>query len=178
MGELTPEDEAIWRRITRTVRPLDKGRSVPDEMAREPSRAKRVEPRREREPERGSDPGEKLSSAKGRKSAIVDAGGDRAVRRGKISAAAALDLHGMTRIEAHAALRGFLMNAQTQGARTVLVITGRGGAEGRGVLRAALVDWLRAPELSALVWGYARAHRRHGGDGAYYVFLRSARRRR
>ena len=41
-----------------------------------------------------------------------------------------------------------------------------------GVLRTLLPVWLAAPHLRALVAGYAGAHAKHGGEGAFYVFLR------
>lgn len=53
----------------------------------------------------------------------------------------------------------------------MIVITGVGRG-GHGVLKRRLPEWLAAPELSALVTGFAQAHRTHGGEGACYVFLR------
>jgi DNA-nicking Smr family endonuclease len=41
-----------------------------------------------------------------------------------------------------------------------------------GVLRRSLPLWLAEPEFSVLVSGYASAHARHGGSGAFYVMLR------
>ena len=46
--------------------------------------------------------------------------------RGKLSPEARIDLHGMTLAEAHPELIGFILNAQAQGLRLVLVITGKG----------------------------------------------------
>jgi len=43
---------------------------------------------------------------------------------------------------------------------------------GQGVLRRRLPEWLRDPDIAPMTTGYASAHRRHGGDGAWYVFLR------
>jgi hypothetical protein len=47
--------------------------------------------------------------------------------------------------------------------------------ERHGVLRHQVPQWLRLPPLNALVLQIAPAHRSHGGDGAYYVYLRRAR---
>jgi DNA-nicking Smr family endonuclease len=57
----------------------------------------------------------------------------------------------------------------------VIVITGkdRGGEE--GLLKRRLPHWLNAPDLRADIAGFAQAHRRHGGAGAFYVFLKRAR---
>lgn len=98
--------------------------------------------------------------------------------RGHMAVDAALDLHGLRQHEAHPALHGFLVRAQRQGAKIVLVVTGKG--EGRtgddyaegGVLRRAVPMWLRAPDWRGLVVGFEEAVRQHGGAGALYVRIR------
>jgi DNA-nicking Smr family endonuclease len=91
-----------------------------------------------------------------------------------------LDLHGKTQHEAYAALLRFLRRAQSDGARFVLVITGKGsGARDdrseRGVLKRQVPLWLRLPELRAHVSAFEPAHVGHGGEGALYVRLRRLR---
>jgi DNA-nicking Smr family endonuclease len=80
----------------------------------------------------------------------------------------------MTHDRARAAVAVFLHRAAGEGARAVIVVTGKGRypAPGHGVLKRALPDWLAEANLRGLIAGYAAAHRRHGGDGAYYVFLK------
>ena len=89
-----------------------------------------------------------------------------------------LDLHGKTQNEAHAALVRFLRRAQRDGARFVLVITGKGGrrddgGEG-GVLKRQVPLWLQLPDLRAYVMGFESAHVGHGGEGAIYVRIRKS----
>ena len=98
-------------------------------------------------------------------------GREKRVRRGKLDIAATFDLHGHTQISAARALPAFLLAQQAEGARCVLVITGK-GREGQGVLRRNFLIWLEGPEARALVSGYAESHPKHGGTGAFYVFLR------
>jgi DNA-nicking Smr family endonuclease len=94
-----------------------------------------------------------------------------------------IDLHGRTQSEAHTVLLGFLRRAQAQGARYVLVITGKGKpneagfSEGRGVLKRQVPLWLRLPEFRLLVLAVEDAHAAHGGGGALYVRLRKPRAR-
>lgn len=95
------------------------------------------------------------------------------MRRGRLDVAGKLDMHGMTQAEALAALGGFLAHHRAEGARCVLVVTGKGGRDGSGGLRAKVPDWLAGGALRALVGGYAPAHQKHGGAGAYYVFLKA-----
>ena len=111
---------------------------------------------------------------------------DRQVARkldtGKLAVEGRLDLHGMKQREAHAALRRFLKSAQAKGHRHVLVITGKGAdrtalrsfyeEEERGVLRQAVPQWLRLPDLAPIVVEFSAAPRRLGGEGALYVRLR------
>ena len=88
-----------------------------------------------------------------------------------------IDLHGMRRQEAFVALRAFLAKVQSEGARLVLVVTGKGerGALGEGtpgILRQSVPNWLREPGYDAIVVGFEEAQRPHGGAGAFYVRLR------
>jgi DNA-nicking Smr family endonuclease len=96
--------------------------------------------------------------------------------RGRAAPDAAIDLHGMRRQEAFAALREFLARVQIEGARLVLVVTGKGRvvSEGgaAGVLRKSVPNWLRGAEYHAIVLGFEEASRPHGGAGALYVRLR------
>ena len=84
---------------------------------------------------------------------------------------ATIDLHGFGRFEAEDQLRAFLNGAQARGLKAVLVVTGQ-GRRGGGVIRASIQEWLQSHALRGVVSGFASAHRRHGGDGAFYVTLR------
>ncbi len=90
-----------------------------------------------------------------------------------------IDLHGRTQSEAHTALLGFLRHAQAQGARFVLVITGKGGFQGaaseRGVLKRQVPLWLRQAEFRHFVLAAEDAHPAHGGEGALYIRIRRPR---
>lgn len=105
------------------------------------------------------------------------------LRRGRMPIEGRIDLHGMTLDQAHPALIGFIQRAQAQGKRLVLVITGKGKHRDdpgpiparRGVLKHQVPAWLRAAPLSGLVLEIREAHLRHGGSGAYYVYLRRSR---
>ena len=84
---------------------------------------------------------------------------------------ARLDLHGLDQDRARTRLVGFLLQAQDQGARSVLVITGK-GLEGQGVLRRRTPEWLADPRLKGVVAGLSPAEHHHGGEGAFYVALK------
>lgn len=104
------------------------------------------------------------------------------LRRGRLAPGARIDLHGMTEAAAHGALLSFLTGAQARGIRLALVITGIGNPKDQdnaewmrarhGVLKQMVPRWLNEKAFAALSSGSAPAHRRHGGDGALYVYLR------
>ena len=107
----------------------------------------------------------------------------RQMTRGKLSPEARIDLHGMTLAVAQPVLIRFILQAHADGRRLVLIITGK-GKPGRddgpipqrtGVLRHQVPQWLRLPPLGAVVMQVTEAHLKHGGAGAYYVYLRRLR---
>ena len=124
--------------------------------------------------------------------AAFDRKSARRIKTGQIEIDARIDLHGMYQDEAHGALLRFLFSCYSNGARWVLVITGKGAPsrsgwfsgdgeahklahgrdEPRGVLRRNVPRWLGEPELRAIVVSYTQAAIGHGGEGAIYVQLR------
>ncbi len=108
----------------------------------------------------------------------------KALRKGERAPEARVDLHGMTLDRAHAALTRFILTEQQRGTRCVLVITGKGGdyrgrasgfGDSRGALKRDVPRWLSEPTLAGAVVGIFQAHRRHGGEGALYVYLKRPR---
>lgn len=96
----------------------------------------------------------------------------RQVKRGIITVSHQLDLHGLTREEALAALPRFLDAARRKGQKAALVITGKGiNSPGEPVLQQAVAAWLREAGRE-MVLEFAPAPRELGGGGAYVVFLR------
>lgn len=99
------------------------------------------------------------------------------LRKGEMAIDRRLDLHGMTEAAAHAALDRFVRQAWQDGARVLLVITGKGSVrDGGGVIRRNLPRWLAAGENAPRVLRIESAQPRHGGTGASYVLLRRQRR--
>ena len=108
--------------------------------------------------------------------------------RGQIEADARIDLHGLRQDEAEATLYRFLSRSRHEGARCVLVITGKGespfarhtlhsvrfhgASDHSGILRSALPKWLDSARFRTEVTGFQPAHPRHGGGGAFYIWLR------
>jgi DNA-nicking Smr family endonuclease len=187
---LTPEEQDLWSVVARTVRPLRPGVLGPGALdkklasvAGEPNKA--IVPETPRPARNGT------AVANGFKAAVANprSPGPPALNpmmrkekqklaRGHAAIDVRIDLHGMTQTEAHAALQHLLQRAQADGAKFVLVITGKGlpngSLNGRGVLRRQVPQWLALPEFRRYVAGFDIAHTGHGGEGALYVRLRRA----
>ena len=105
------------------------------------------------------------------------------MKRGKLKPEGRLDLHGLTLDRAHSLLTQFILSAYGNGQRLVLIITGKGKSRDDGgpipvrfgVLRHQVPQWLAMAPLSSAVLQVTQAHNRHGGGGAYYVYLRKPR---
>lgn len=169
--QLTEEERKAWDRVRKSVRPMKSNRpakAIPN--AGDSGLLKRPI----RKPSAGHDrtvrtdgPTERHQSATGPQ----DRGAEKKVRRGKIEVSASFDLHGHTQESAWSALPAFLIREQARGSRCVIVITGKGKL-GEGVIRRNFLRWLDMPQARTLVSGFAQAHPRHGGAGAFYVFIR------
>jgi DNA-nicking Smr family endonuclease len=118
----------------------------------------------------------------------VDGNTQDRLRRGQLEPEAKLDLHGLTESAAHRTLLLFLRGAQQRRHKLVLVVTGKGKKmaadapfdmelheRSRGVLKAAVPRWLNEREFAGMIAGVRSAHKRHGGEGALYIYLRKSR---
>lgn len=191
---LTPEDREMWSRVARTASPLHPGRKTLDPEAGKQPAAPPVAPAASSVPPpalprfrvgqtplptpsrlpQPATPAERLAAAGLR----MDAKTHRKMNQGKLRPEARLDLHGMTLSAAQPELTHFVLSCYGGGLRLVLVITGKGrGDHGPlptrpGALRHQVPYWLHSPPLSMVVQQVTAAHYRHGGEGAYYVYLR------
>ncbi len=178
--QVSDEEQALWQAITRSVVPLKRRRkhAAPPKVSAEPKLrpAPRLPPASTHVVAVVQKPTPK-PTPKGPALAPIDRRSKQKLARGKQAIDARIDLHGRTQDEAHVVLLRFLHRAQANGAKTVLVITGKGGRSdtGRGVLKRQVPMWLALPEFRALVVGFADAAIGHGGEGALYVRVRRAR---
>jgi DNA-nicking Smr family endonuclease len=162
MRRLSAEEEALWRRVVDSVRPLH-GVSAPEPVETPVVRARPAAPQAAARP---AAPGTTL-----------DASWDRRLARGLVAPDRTLDLHGRNLATAYDLLDRRLEAAVATGARLLLLITGkpRVGAERRGAIRAAVGDWLAASRHAGSIAAVRAAHPRHGGSGALYIVLRRKR---
>jgi DNA-nicking Smr family endonuclease len=179
--KLTPEDDALWAEIKRTVRPLETKPAVPDDDPAGGSARNRDTISGAKKIPQSPKPVSRLPAAlrptPSPPRPALDPKSRRRLSRGREDVDDRLDLHGLNQAAAFHALIGFLRAAQTDGKRLVLVITGKGRSEygESGILRSAVPKWLAGSEFRGLVAGVEEAGRRHGGGGALYVRLRRRR---
>lgn len=189
---LSPEERTLWDRVAERATPLHPTREEPVPEMAPPKRKREIAPA-------GPLPdfrvGQKASAARGHDvmRPLVDrlAGAQLnmdnksfgKMKRGKIKPEARIDLHGMTMAEAHPELVAFILGSQAVGRRLVLVITGKGKDRDdggpipmrHGILRHQVPQWLALAPLSQAILQVTPAHLKHGGHGAYYVYLRRTR---
>ncbi|MFX0545469.1 Smr/MutS family protein [Roseovarius sp. S1116L3] len=192
---LKPDELDLWRQVARTAEALHPAQPRPKAPPK-PAAPKHEPERPAPAPVQHFKLGQKASRS-GHAHDVLPALADRLksqpvamdhkaygrLKRGKLAPEARIDLHGMTADRAHGALRGFILRAHGQGKRLVLVITGKGRRSDEdgpipvrhGVLRHNVPHWLSVPPLAGLVLQVTNAHNRHGGGGAYYVYLRRPR---
>ncbi|WP_435140167.1 Smr/MutS family protein [Pseudopelagicola sp. nBUS_19] len=185
---LTKEDVALWRKVADQAQRLH-----PENPKQTPSfpKPKPVEPPKRPIPDftvgaraatriPRNDLALGISERVARQPVQMDQKAFVKLKRGKIFPEGKIDLHGMTMSEAHPALIDFLFRSHAEGKRLVLVITGKGKQKlddgpiptRRGVLKHQVPQWLTLPSLRPVVLQVAEAHVKHGGKGAYYVYLR------
>lgn len=191
---LSPEERALWDSIARQAKPLARTKKPAPTAA--PTFRPKTDPKpAEKPPLPQFRMGQKSATARPHNLAPsldvhlsahpvrMDRKQHGRMKRGKLEPEARIDLHGMTLDRAHTALIGFVLRAETQGKRLILVITGKGKDRDDGgpiptrlgVLRHQVPHWLQLPPLSQLVLQITPASQKHGGHGAYYVYLRRRR---
>jgi DNA-nicking Smr family endonuclease len=160
------DDRRLFEEEMQDVRPLERrtGRAVPIVSPREaPARvaAIRLE----------------VVERWGEKYALLAPGADRRLLKElpQRKVDAELDLHGLRREEARAALKKFMAGARRAGCRTVLVVHGRGHRSGAAgpVLCDVVIEALTAPPLAAGILAVTNAPSARGGPGAALVLLRA-----
>jgi len=163
---LSDLDRRAWARVARTVRPAP-GRVHPIEDDASTGAGRMSAPVLPKANTRSAQPREPQPLP----GPLADLSNQRLVRRGRLAVDARLDLHGHTQESAERELADFILRQRSLGARSILVITGKGRLGG-GVLRSRFLDWIKGPALRPLIAGYSRAHPRHGGEGAFYLLLK------
>ena len=173
------DGQSLWRRFTRDITPLRPGAKKalppekPPEAPKKPPTGKPYLPPASSPPQQAAQPPE------------LDRRTEARLRGGRLPIDATLDLHGLYRDEAQDRVTAFVRRAIAREQRCLLIITGKGTRRSvsgpdraeteTGILRRLLPRWLEAPDLAPHILRLTPASRRHGGDGAFYLYLRRKR---
>ena len=193
--KLKQDELALWRKVTDQAKPLHSPSKaetpLPEPPTAEGKRPERLgpvplKPFSPAKPTATQNLAGPVEKAIADTPVRMDKKASKDLKRGKLTPEARLDLHGMTLDRAPPALIRFILDAQARGLRLVLVITGKGkNRDDHGpipvrhwVLRHQVPQWLGMPPLSQAVLQISQAHQKHGGGGAYYVYIRKDRARR
>jgi DNA-nicking Smr family endonuclease len=197
--DLSPEEAKLWQRVANTTKRYstqttsdvttdhDPNVSTAQNSALPPTKLPLLPtlsqlPLKRTKSKRVPDLQPRLNVQERKKAPIADASGHKKVRRGKLEIDARIDLHGMRQIEAQTALADIVSRTRALNGRCILVVTGKGmpidpGEDfitpQPGVLRRRLPEWLGGLGIREHVSGYASAHAKDGGTGAFYVLLKS-----
>ena len=104
----------------------------------------------------------------------------RRIKNGKITIEGTLDLHGFSLNEAENRLRLFVEDSLRQKKRLLLIITGKGSNSKPNIygktltIKSEIKNWLSAGFYSDKVQYISNALDKHGGEGAYYFFLKKS----
>ena len=175
MRRLSAHERALWARVAASVKPLPGKRAPPPAASTPPPAAPSTAPLPP--PAAPTPPPAATKSPRTAAphplGAPLDGTWDRQISRGRLAPDRVIDLHGHSVADAHARLLAAIHAGD--GARVLLVITGKGRPDRPARIRAELMHWLERPDMRSAVASVRSAHPRHGGAGAFYVILRRPR---
>lgn len=186
---LAPEESALWKKVTATVKPLPKAKAPLAPTAPPTVKPPPPTPRNTAAPAAAPPraPAKLPPLRRTHQTATLDGHWDRRLRKGLVRPDLSIDLHGHTLASAQALLDDAIGRALLRGARVLLVVAGRlrpgadrlpqmhGDPRPRGAIRASLPDWLAYSPYADQIVALRPAHVSHGGAGAVYVILRRSR---
>ena len=93
------------------------------------------------------------------------------------------DFHGKNLLEAEEVFSQTVIESFYKTERCLLFVTGKGlykkASEDNdkpklyhGVIRSSFLEWVKSKKLAKYILSYEEASIEHGGDGAFYVYLR------
>ena len=95
-----------------------------------------------------------------------------------------IDFHGINLLESEELFSNTIKECYNGGLRCLLFVTGKGLFKVKnnkedpppklyhGVIRSAFTDWVTSNKFARQILSYEKASIEHGGDGAFYVYLR------
>ena len=95
-----------------------------------------------------------------------------------------IDFHGKSLLESEERFNNVIIESYNGGQRCLLFVTGKGLFKSKsyeesdkpklyhGIIRASFIEWAKSKKFSKYILSFEQASIEHGGDGAFYVYLR------
>jgi DNA-nicking Smr family endonuclease len=106
------------------------------------------------------------------------------IKKGSFHIDKKIDFHGKSLLESEEQFYNTIRESYNSGQRCLLFVTGKGLFKSKnyeendkpklyhGIIRTAFVEWARSNKFSKYILSFEQASIEHGGDGAFYVYLR------
>ena len=181
---MNKRDDQIFIKYTQGVKPINRKNKIkksikktPKNIIRKIQKIKKPETIKEKKTEKIITP-----------QYLVEAGKmNKMVRKGQISIDKKIDFHGKFLTEAEDEFHKTVLESYNQKKRCLLFVTGKGLHKQKnifddslnkspklyyGKIREAFLSWVIKPELAKYILSIEKAGFEHGGDGAFFVYLR------
>tara|TARA_B100000579_G_scaffold399256_1_gene380083 strand:+ start:61 stop:603 length:543 start_codon:yes stop_codon:yes gene_type:complete len=106
------------------------------------------------------------------------------IKKGSFHIDKKIDFHGKSLLESEEQFKNTITESYNSRQRCLLFVTGKGLFKSKnyeenhkpklyhGIIRASFVEWARSKKFSKYILSFEQASIEHGGDGAFYVYLR------
>ena len=106
------------------------------------------------------------------------------IKKGSFHIDKKIDFHGKTLLESEEKFNNTIIESYNSGQRCLLFVTGKGLFKSKnhkesdkpqlyhGIIRSSFIEWARSKKFSKYILSFEQASIEHGGDGAFYVYLR------
>ncbi len=106
------------------------------------------------------------------------------IKKGSFNIDKKIDFHGRSLLESEDMFNNTIIESYNSGQRCLLFVTGKGLYKSKnyeesdkpklyhGIIRSSFVEWASSKKFSKYILSFEQASIEHGGDGAFYVYLR------
>ena len=106
------------------------------------------------------------------------------IKKGSFYIDKKIDFHGKSLLDSEEMFNNTIIKSYNGGQRCLLFVTGKGLFKSKnyeendkpklyhGIIRTSFVEWARSKKFSKYILSFEQASIEHGGDGAFYVYLR------
>jgi DNA-nicking Smr family endonuclease len=106
------------------------------------------------------------------------------IKKGSFNIDKKIDFHGKSLLESEEQFNNTIIESYNSGQRCLLFVTGKGLFKSKnyeesdkpklyhGIIRSSFVEWARSKKYSKYILSFEQTSIEHGGDGAFYVYLR------